>query len=230
MSGRFALSWAIIIGSLVGTILAVSLDSLAYRVISSVPPLLALLITGYHVWSKERTKLITLQEKYDPKLTIEFDNGGRGFIAKAPTNIGGFDTEAVWVRVLPTCSSRVSNCIGQLTCVYKWENGQWNPTQFDERLDLTWANKGNANPLEIFNGARQFLDVLMIRNFQNNPIINLTTPSFVFPSRAAQVFNDSRGVFRIDIVVIGDQNANAQISLRIHIKDEWDKPEISRIS
>jgi hypothetical protein len=179
-------------------------------------------IAPFRLWLAEKTRADELEETLKPKLRLEFDPCSRGCVHT--TTLGGL-TKALFVRVLPQCETSMTNCVGYLRGVFKLSNDKWEPTEFDERLDLTWANRGNANPITIQNGVPQYLDIFCI------PSTNMIWPCFAsnqVPNRAKDVFNATE-TFRIDVGVMGDGGA-ASLSLKVKLGDTWDTSKIELIS
>jgi hypothetical protein len=172
-----------------------------------------LIVISFAFWHR----VVSLEGRLFPKLSLEFDPNNKGCLHR--TLLGG-KVDVLFVRVLPTCESRITNCVGYLSSVYRFSGGAWEKTDFDERLDLTWANRGNANPIPIHNGVPQYLDVFCVPSTTNQ--IAICTASNQIPIRAASVFESGR-IFKIDVGVMGDDNAFAAISLKVERGETWDK-------
>ena len=167
-------------------------------------------------------RLVLLENKLDPKLVLTFNPQDKGCVHHT---LLGEKVKTLFVRVLPVCESRVSNCVGFLSGVYKLSRGSWEKTNFDERLDLTWGNR-DGNPVPIQHGIHQYLDVFCIPETVNQ-IVPCTANSKI-PSRAKDVFN-SATVFKIDVGVMGDNNAFATVSLKVEMGETWDKAKIEQL-
>jgi hypothetical protein len=179
-------------------------------------------IAPFRLWLTEKERVELLENAALPKLRIEFDPKSAGCVHK--TLLGG-TTNALFIRVLPRCETSVTNCVGYLCGVFKFANGAWEKTEFDERLDLTWANRENANPITIQKGVPQYLDIFCIPEAN---AIWLCTASNAIPIRAANVFN-ANDTFRLDIGVMGNSGA-ASISLKVKLGNTWDTPKLELIN
>jgi len=181
----------------------------------------AFVIAIYEAWSNERNYVRNLEEQLEPKLRLHFDPKNTGCVHK--TN-QGTSSELLMVRILPQCQSSVDECQGFMKAVYELDgNNKWQPTPFEERLDLIWGMK-DQHPITIQRGVPQYLDIFQIHNARKK--IELCSP--FIPNRATSVFKQD-GTYRIDIGVTGEESADASISLKIKMGAQWDKPEIEII-
>jgi len=216
----FVLAWYPEVREVLGTAFRLDLPEVSRWVLVSVP------LAGVVIIALCR-RVIALEEKLAPKLELRFDRNTQGCVHE--THFSGGTTapyQVLFVRVLPVCNSRVTNCVGFLSGVYRLDNGEWQPTALDERLDLTWANRGNAEPITIQSGLPQYLDVFCIPSSNR---IALCVASNVIPNRAASVL-DAPGIFRMDVGVMGDDNAVASISLLVQLGATWNAPRIELIN
>ncbi len=179
-------------------------------------------ISPFRLWLAEKEKIEEFEEAARPKIRLEFDPKNSGCAHKT---LLGDTNNALFIRALPICESSVTNCVGYLRGVFKLSNDKWEATEFDERLDLTWANRGNANPITIQNGVPQYLDIFCI---PENNIFWPCTASGTIPTRAKNVFN-ANDTFRIDIGVMGDGGA-ASISLKMKLGSTWDTPKLELLN
>jgi hypothetical protein len=161
-----------------------------------------------------------LEQALRPLMHLEFDAKKHGCMHQALLNDG---TTGLCVRILPVCDTLtgMGQCEGHLNGVYRRasENDKWQPTVLDERLSLSWANRG-FGAITFSSGLLQYLDLLTINNrYEIFPFIH------AFPPRAIHVFVPD-DFYRFDIVVTGDQNNTCSLSLQLHRTDSWVQPHI----
>ncbi|MGA8216712.1 MAG: hypothetical protein WB799_24215 [Candidatus Sulfotelmatobacter sp.] len=113
-----------------------------------------ILVAGYNAWRPYHLRLT-------PKLAIVSIH-----TVETPTNTPPIRRKFVQVLVKCATEAPLDNCRAQLLRVHKWVNGEWQPTVFDESVDLLWSNidspsvtleSGNDRRFNIFfvdNGTR----------------------------------------------------------------------------
>ena len=105
-------------------------------------------------------ELSSLRARLTPNLQLEFDPSIPGCIevTKSPPD------RALTVRVLPTTTSRVENCKGQLLKIWESLDGiEWRLTNFIDALDLRWTHQNyDPAPMRIARDVPQTLDVFYI--------------------------------------------------------------------
>jgi hypothetical protein len=223
MSGRLYFFWGAILAlasGLVTTIFGNEAHAIPGKYVALAGGVVAAVIAFYGAWRKERVTRLGLEERLESKIRLVFDAAGTKYVHK--TN-EGTSSELLMVRVWPQCATSVDGCIGFVRAVYEFDGNTWQPTAFEERLDLNWSMKGSS-PLTIQKGVPQFLDVFQISGSRKK--IELCANSI--PNRATAVFKAS-GIYRIDIGVIGSGGANASLSLKVSMSTDWDKPEIMEL-
>jgi hypothetical protein len=193
--------------------------------------ILAFLFTAYRIWADERRQLVSLEQHLAPRLRIEFDPRQPKFVSVTSENSG---FAILYVRVLARALSPiVNNCRVYLQQVSQL-NGERYVMLFDEPLLLPWSYE---NPQDI--QSRQLnhdVDALLDVGWFGDPVgllafglLNFQTP---LPNRLRTILLDQVLPFpernlKLDLLITGDDSANATFSLNIHRgQPRWDQPQI----
>jgi hypothetical protein len=183
----------------------------------------ALLFMGYLLFRRVQN----LEERLRPKLSIFFD--ARDPICLHETFIGADESDRVlYIAVVPNADAEaaIAGSIGWLVDVRKLapDNKTWEPTSFNTRLALEWSAIGFV-PVDINQGTRQALNIVRISdaNVQIIPCVHQLL------NKDAHIFDDHSGIFRLDLVVVGQNCPPAKFSLRLQRGATWNKPNVEAI-
>jgi hypothetical protein len=149
---------------------ALSSDAVLVRIGFAATSFACFFFTAYWIWSEERKKVIELQKRLNPKLSLHFEPT---YPFLATTTAG--DVKLLYIRVLPKCDAQVTYCRGILDRVMKWENSQWQSTAYAEAQNLVWSNFPDPSDrlMRLDPGVEQMLDVLRIREAAGRGIIDV---------------------------------------------------------
>jgi hypothetical protein len=215
--------------SVLPAFLSVYASSNFARIVYGGLALAGLLITSYGLWRNERLRVIELERSLDPKLTIQFIPGTSAFVTETTVNDSTFPPEfqrALFFRVMPQCNAQTNNCLGVLKGVKKLDGHEWIPTAYNEAQPLIWSNRLQDRTIRLDPGVPQYLDVFYIRERDNMIVIPLF--GGLSPNNVGNVFKVG-GIFRVDIAVVGDSNARAEISLKITTGASWREAVVEAI-
>jgi hypothetical protein len=173
-----------------------------------------------------------LEEDKKPKLGVVFGEPRNGFVShthytREPHSIAPI-VQAIYVHVLPETLSNqiIKNCRGYLMAVHRKVNDRWAPTAYRNRLELTWSHVGSG-PQDIIPGVKQFLDVLKVDS-KERIIVPCTQ---LQPNSTERVFQfRGTGPYKFDIMVVGDDNSRATISLEVTETKDWKKPKVKVVT
>lgn len=163
-----------------------------------------ILVAGYNAWRPYHLRLT-------PKLEIASVH-----TVETPTNTP--PVRRKFVQALVKCAAEIplDNCRAQLLRVYKWANGEWQPTAFDESVDLLWSNidmpsvtlePGNDRRFNLF-----FVD-------------NSTRIISVFAERISMrmsLISTPSDIFKFDVRVSANNAPPKYISVKVTFQQNWD--------
>jgi len=202
----------------------------AAKLVLGMTALACFVFTAFWVWRTERLKVIELEQRLDPKLTLQFVPENQPFVTR--TRLGaswhGFDG-AIYVRVVPKCNAQVTGCLGVLERVMKLQGSDWVPTAYREAHNLMWSNHSDPadRAIRLDRGIDQCLDVFFVD--QSESQIHPTLVGGMIPNNAVDVFNGG-GTFRFDVSVVGDGNAHASKSLKVTTGATWDALTVEAVA
>jgi hypothetical protein len=189
---------------------------------------------GYLVWEEEARQHATLQERFKPRLRIEFDPTNPKFVAATRTDNG---VDMLFVRVnVRALSPVVRGCRAYLTRVSQLEGDHY-VSLFDEHLPMPWSNQDPNNfhvPKELNHDVDALLDVAWFAEPDN--LLNRHGPfgvlnfNSIIPNGFIPILNrilqhPSQNL-KLDILVTADDSENATLSLNIHRGGEWNNPQV----
>jgi hypothetical protein len=163
-------------------------------------------------------RVVFLEWSLSKKLRISFEPRNSAYVHPAMLGNGKL---GLLVRILPICETEASieNCQGHLNAVYRRrsEADRWEHTQWNERLFLPWGTIG-FEAISLYPDILQYLDVVTIDELGIHPYVHQQVLKHM------HVFEDTDYYYRLDIMVTGDQNARASISIQIQQTTDWEKP------
>jgi hypothetical protein len=175
----------------------------------------------FETWSVERSKLLAIQEKLEPRLRLKFDPTHTAFMHSTKWDEG----DVLVIHVLPTCDAPIDGVSGSLVAIERLsEAGAWEPTEFNEPIPLSWSYPNTEGPKTLFPKPASYLNALFI--FNRTPVeIVPGAYGLRYPRRMAGVLN-AGDTFRVNICVTGSGHAFAEIFIKFRLGQQWDKPEI----
>ena len=162
------------------------------------------LLAGYYRWREKHIQLV-------PQFKL---TECRVF---SPTHMDT-SVNSLWLQVLPQCITQVraNKVKGYLLRVMSWSNAGWQPTEFDQPLDLKWSLY-DTRPRGLELGINQWLNVCWINNVE--PTIHLET----LPVPAAQsTLFQLNSSYRFDVRVSARNCPARDISLVVRLGATWD--------
>lgn len=185
--------------------------------------LLCFFIAAYLVWKKERDRVCDLEALLDPKLQLTFDPNHLAFVHETNWNV----SQVLVIHVLPTCKSPVDNVSGFLNSIHRLnDKAEWEPTQFNEAIPLTWSYPNTKEPLTLYPKPDKYLNAFFV--FENPFQIVPGVWELTYPKRMHGILN-ANDVYKINICVTGAAHAFAEIYLKLQIGNQWNKPKILEI-
>ena len=164
---------------------------------------------------------------YGPKVRVDF--GGTDDTAYFAVTPDQSRRLSSWirVRVRNTWGSAAQNCRGYLARVEKWDETARAFAQaeyWDTQL-LAWASRGDRRfePVDLPRGIQQFLDVVAHSSAAPHPKFELQTQ--YKPYREVALGNE-KGLFRLTIVVTGDNFGPKVLRLRYRWSGNWRSPQV----
>lgn len=165
-----------------------------------------------------------LKGRLTPKFTI------REVIRETTPTQNPFTGAAVgfesYVQLLPKCltDSPVDECQGHLLNVSKWDGNTWQPTEMNEPLFLNWSMHTDKPhlPITLHPDVPQRLNVLKVGR-DDGRILPCT---HVSPLRFQDVFVNATDTFKFNVKVTAKHCEPVNVSLKIKLGPQWDKPEI----
>jgi hypothetical protein len=176
--------------------------------------LLAALVAGYYAW-------LAAHKRQIPKVAIrEFT------ITPTPTNLS--NVFQVYVHIIPRCETdaSVNECQGFLLRVLRKSSANdWEPTDMDEPLELTWSIYDNTDPRTLRPGIPTRLNLCYISSHDKE--LHAAVPRL--PLRCSRVFGTG-DTFRFDVRVTAKDCLPADASIVVKKGNEWDRPYVELLS
>lgn len=159
-------------------------------------------LAGYHIWHSYYLRLLPKLE-FEPAVFREIRD-------EAATNTGTIYS-VEYLQILPRCltESPVEDCRGRLLRVLerKGNGDEWQPTVFNEPLDLIWSLH-SSDPITLEPNIPQRLNLLAVT--MNDVQLQVSLK----PLKATRVFSINRD-FRLDVMVTGKDTQPIEISIRV---------------
>jgi hypothetical protein len=181
----------------------------------------AMFIAGFYVWRDDHVRLM-------PKLIF----GAARVVSTPTTTSEGFpgpQRVVAQIEVENTTDVALTGCRGHLHRVLKWSEvtKQWMATEVDESLNLLWSTVDEPI-ITLYPRMKHQLCVFFVDDVQ--PHIGIWARPI--QHRMAAVFEhpDPNDIFRFDISVTADDCLAANISLRVRMGVQWDKPVVQPLS
>jgi hypothetical protein len=180
------------------------------------------LVAGYYAWRAERVRFL-------PKMTF----------ATPPFRFHDQSTSDPlerrrYLQILPEClgNGPVIGCQGHLLRVMRWDNEEWQPTEFDHAMGLVWSYLDAAVPRTLYPGIDYRLNLLFVSLRQDRRGLALTTQPQNFA--LASLRDPPPIALRFDIRITGENCAPLDISLKVRFKlaespAEWFNLEVEGI-
>jgi hypothetical protein len=173
-----------------------------------------------------KRELETARNALTPRLVVDFDPNGLNFIQA--TRLAGSDhTNVVFIHVLARClSASVSNCRGFITSIAGWSNDQWVET-FNSRVSLFWeGHEEGPIALTLYKDSPHYLDIAFVYETEN--FIRLVHPLAKLLDSMPKSFGPGDKI-KIEVLVVGDDNTSASITLSLQSGSVWSMPRITRL-
>ena len=163
------------------------------------------LIAGYHAWRADHSRLI-------PKLTF-----GAKRTTKTPTNIA--NVERLFAQIDVSCSTEaaLTDCRGQLLRIMRQSGNDWNPTSFDETLDLTWSIVDQPS-VTLEHGVDRRLNIFFVDNSTAGQF-TVVSERMPFRMKLPIIPGD---VLRFDVRVSANNSPPTYISITASFGHQWD--------
>jgi hypothetical protein len=162
------------------------------------------LVAGYNAWRPYHLRLT-------PKLEVVSVHR-----VETPTNTPPIRRKYVQVLVKCTADAPLHNCRGQLLRVLQWSNVQWEPTVFDESVDLLWSNIDEPS-ITLERGSDRRLNLF----FLNNSVSNISACAERVSMRMSLMWTPS-DIFKFDARVSADNIAQEYFSVKVTFGQNWD--------
>jgi hypothetical protein len=169
------------------------------------------LVAGYNAWRPYYLRFI-------PKLKIESVH-----TVETPTNSPPIRRKFVQVLVACETNTPLEDCRGQLQRIHKWTNNDWEPTVFDESVDLLWSNIDTTSiALEPGNDRR--LNVF----FVNNAVSTISVCAERISMRMS-IIPTPFDIFKFDVRVSASNAPPRYVSVRVEFGQNWDDLDVRMI-
>lgn len=188
---------------------------------------LAFFIGAYRTWKRERIERNDFAILLAPRLVIDFDPARLGFLETTRESNSG--VQMLFIHVLPRClGAAVTDCRGFITGISARSSGnaQWTPV-FVHQVPLYWSgHEEGPTGLTLYEDASQFLDVAY--TVENEDYIRLVHPRATLLNTMPAIISRT-DIFKVDILVAGDHDARASISLELQPTNVWAAPNVRRL-
>lgn len=162
---------------------------------------------------------------FRPRLALEFKDSGH-FVAKTAEESKSppvrYGARYIRIKVTNTKSALAKSCKAYLANIERLgQSGIWEATEYCESLQLRWAGRG-YEALDLPKDVPHFVDVVSTREVSKS--FRLETQ--VTLMRYEMLLN-TKGTYRVTIVVSGDGVEPARIQLSFEWDGSWDNFEVA---
>lgn len=171
-----------------------------------------ILVAGYNAWRPYHLRLM-------PKL-----EGVSVQMVYTPTNAPNLQRRFVQVLVKCVTENPLDDCRGQLLRILKWSSDDWQPTSFDESVDLLWSNIDRPSiTLEPGNDRR--LNVFFVDSATR--IISAFAQSMSMRLLLTSAPSD---IFRFDVRVAAKDCPPMYVSMKVTFGQNWDDLVVEKMT
>jgi hypothetical protein len=187
---------------------------------------------AYRVWKPEREKVIELEERLAPKLSLSFEQRppwiSRIEDSNIPTPENSQNTApSIWfsVRVVNHRPGvTVKGCRAALTAIEVLRDGRWAPTRFSSSLPLRWAESLDGHQrIDLPHEEIRLANVLSV-----DPTWNRIQVKWDQNWKVNERIFDEPGQYRLTIVASSVEGVSASIQLIVTWTGRWDDTTVRR--
>jgi hypothetical protein len=206
--------------SVPAAILAVYVENTTAKIVLGITAVICFVLSGFLVWRIERQKVVDLERKLTPSITVRYDP--RIPQCKAtPLFEGGRRAVCFRLEIENLGAEIINDCTGTLVEVRRKGDQQELGA-----MPLTWAGTEIAEvSVSLINGIKRHLDV--VRVWQDNAV-NVATPKNVWPLDRQDMFGKP-GDYIFTVVVSGDGSVPVRYSMELTHTDNWETADIHNV-
>jgi hypothetical protein len=177
----------------------------------------ALFLAGYYLWRADHIRLIRQIAVGDVRVIV---TPTRNAVTGEPA------ADQAYVQVGVRCDSDVSikECSGKLLSVDRWNavSGEWEPTAFDEPLDLLWSVLNTERCL-LEPSAPRRLNLFYVENVAHR-WIRIATRGI--PFRMEEVFSgaSAEDIFKFTLAITGADCPTVIQGVRVQLGTQFGNP------